>query len=249
MPSGSFYLTDRFEPVASVSLAGSNVPFLDQAAFQIKTGKITKNVNDFATVTKQVIANLEGGYFNPVYHSTGDSRYSTSGETMFGIDRKQGGTINTSKAGLSFWSKIDTAQREKKWRWNYIPPDPLQTELLNLVVQMMEPQYNKYISSYIGQQKNGDKVISIINSDGRLKFHFVYAVWNGPGWFQGFANRVVQAYNSGKKTADDLLKVAVYSRLNSTGVLGTNSPAPGGSAWSLINQGGTKIAELVGVTV
>lgn len=249
MPSGSFYLTEKFEPIASTNLQASGVVFLNEAGFSITSGTITKDINDFKTVTKNVIANLEGGYYNPLYHGTSDSRYSTSGETMFGIDRKQGGTINTGTAGKAFWGKIDAAQKDRKWRWNYIPPNPLQTELLDLVVAMMEPQYNSYVKLYVESQKNGKEVAAIINKDGRLKFHFIYAVWNGPGWFQGFSAKVVQAYNSGKKTADELLKVAVLSRLNSTGVLGSGSPSAGSGAWSLINQGGTKIAKLVGVAV
>jgi hypothetical protein len=65
MPSGSFYLTDRFDAVPSEAAASGNVSFLNQAAFTVVAGKITKDVNDFQTVTRQVIANLEGGYYNP----------------------------------------------------------------------------------------------------------------------------------------------------------------------------------------
>jgi hypothetical protein len=246
--SGSYYLTEKFEPVASTNLTQGSYEFSDEASYRIVAGKITKDITTFAEVTKLVIGNLEGGYFNPQYHGTGDSRYSTSGETMFGIDRKQGGTINTSAAGVQFWNKIGEAQKTKKWRWNYIPPDPLQTELLNLAVQMMEPMYNSYIKQYLLTLKNGQQVLDLINKDGRLKFNFVYATWNGPGWFQGFANRVVTAYNSGKKTSDDLLKVFISARINSVGILG-KGPSRGSGAWSLINQGGQKIAGLVGVAV
>jgi len=247
--SGSFYLTEKFEPVATTNLQGGSYEFINEASYKVSVGKITKDISDFKTVTKQVIANLEGGYYNPAYHGTGDTRYNTSGETMFGIDRRQGGTINTSKAGISFWQKIEQAQTTKKWTWNYIPPDPLQTQLLDLVVQMMEPRYNDYIRSYVGTKKNGKEISDLINKDGRLKFNFIYATWNGPGWFAGFASRVAAAYNSGKKTPDELLKVAVGARINNEGILGGGSPTKGNSSWSLINQGGIKIAKLVGVTV
>ena len=44
----------------------------------------------FNDSTKLVIDQLEGGYFNPAWHNVGDPRYSTSGETMFGLDRHAG---------------------------------------------------------------------------------------------------------------------------------------------------------------
>lgn len=244
----SFFLSSEAIPTPYLNVNDPNVTFSDAQSYKVTAGSIDKKVSDFTAVTKQVIANLEGGYFNPVYHNLGDSRYGASGETMFGIDKKNGGTINTSAAGISFWKKIDQAQKDKKWRWNYIPPDPLQTELLNLAAQMIEPRYNINSKAYITSQTNGDKVLQLINQDGRLKFNFVYACWNGTGWFSAFAKRTVAAYNKGQKTADELLKVAVGARIDSAGILG-NAPTRGDSSWSLINQGGLKIAKLVGVQV
>jgi hypothetical protein len=247
--SGSFYLTEKFEAVATTNLELGSYEYNNEASYKVTAGPITKTASDFKTVTQQVIANLEGGYAHPLYHNQGDPRFSKSGETMFGIDRKTGGTINTSKAGVAFWKKIDEAQKTKKWRLFYIPPDPLKTELVDLVVQMIEPGYNDFIKRYVESLKNGKEVSAIINKDGRLKFNFIYASWNGPGWFKGFAYRTVAAYNSGKKTPDELLKAAISARINNEGVLGGGSPRRGNNDWSLINQGGLKIAKLVGVTV
>jgi len=249
MFSGSFYLTDKFEPVATTNLQAGSYEFNNGQSYKIGVGKITKDVSDFKTVTKQVIANLEGGYYNPAYHGTGDARYNTSGETMFGIDRKNGGTINTSKAGVEFWKLIEEAQKTKKWKWNYVPPDPLQTQLVDLAVQMIEPGYNDFIKRYVESKTNGKQVSDIINQDGRLKFNFVYGAWNGPGWFQGYSNKVVAAYNSGKKTPDELVKVFIAARLDSTDLLKKGKPVKNGSSWSLQNQSGIKIAKLIGVNV
>jgi hypothetical protein len=250
--SGSFNLgvieTSGFY-TGDAESARANVTFSDAKSYKITAGSIDKKISDFTAITKQVIANLEGGYFNPVYHSLGDSRYGASGETMFGIDRKNGGTINTSAAGVQFWKKIGDAQKNTKWKWNYIPPDPLQTELINLAAQMMEPTFNANSKAYLLKLKNGDKVLQLINQDGRLKFNFIYACWNGPGWFAGFAKRTVEAYNKGQKTADELLKVVVGARIDSTNIWVKGGPKRGGSSWSLINQGGLKIAKLVGLQV
>jgi hypothetical protein len=223
----AFFLTSEFKSATPAPASG--VGFEQGASYKVTVGKITKEVKSFEEVTKQVIANLEGGYYNPVYHNTGDSRYSTSGETMFGIDRKAGGSINTTEAGKKFWSKIDTAQKTAKWRYNYIPPDPLQKELVDLAVQIMKPVYDSNMKKYLADPT----VQKVVESDGRLLFNFVYACWNGPGWFRGWAREIKKAYKSGKRTSEEMTKYFVAMRVNSTN--------------SLISQGGSKIKSLVGL--
>jgi hypothetical protein len=73
----------------------------------------------------------------------------------------------------------------------------------------------------------------VIESDGRLLFNFIYACWNGPGWFKGWAREIKKAYKSGKTSSEDLVKYFVALRVTSTN--------------SLISQGGRKIKELVGL--
>jgi hypothetical protein len=223
----AFFLTSEFK--GSTPSPASGIAFEQGASYKVTVGKITKEASSFAEVTKQVVAYLEGGYYNPAYHSTGDSRYSTSGETMFGIDRKAGGTINTTEAGKKFWSKIDTAQKTAKWKWNYIPPNPLQKELLDSVVQIMKPVYDSNMKKYLADPA----LQKVIESDGRLLFNFIYACWNGPGWFKGWAREIKKAYKSGKTSSEDLVKYFVALRVTSTN--------------SLISQGGRKIKELVGL--
>lgn len=234
----SYFLTSEFVPVPSLNTA----PFETGESYKIVAGPITKEVKDFKTVTRQVIANLEGGYYNPnpAYNHPGskDPRYSASGETMFGIDRKAGGTINTTPAGKKFWGKIDETQKSTKWKWNYIPPDPLQSELVDLAVQIQETPFNQALKKYV----NDSKVEAVIRSDGRLLFNFVYAIWNGPGWFQGWSKEIREAYHKGKTSSEDLLKLFVARRINNTNIL-----PRGNKQNSLIEQGGYKIKKLVGL--
>jgi hypothetical protein len=221
----AFYLTSEFkvvEPTTGESFDGG-------ASYTVSAGKITKDTKKFEEVTKQVIAYLEGGYYNPQYHITGDKRYGTSGETMFGIDRVAGGSINKTKAGIAFWKKIEEAQKNSKWKWNYIPADPLQKDLLDLAVQVMQPVYESNMKAYIADQN----LQKVIESDGRLLFNFIYACWNGPGWFQRWAKEIKKAYKGGKTNTEDLLKLFVSLRATSSN--------------SLIAQGGQKIKELVGL--
>lgn len=221
----AFFLTSEFK----VAPATENVTFDQGKSSNVPTGTIKKEVSKFADVTKQVIAYLEGGYYNPRYHITGDSRYGTSGETMFGIDKVAGGSINKTKAGIAFWKKIDEAQTKTKWKWNYIPSDPLQKDLLDLAVQVMQPVYESNMKAYIADAN----LQKIIESDGRLLFNFVYACWNGPGWFQRWSKEIKKAYKAGKTDSEDLLKLFVSLRTSSSN--------------SLINQGGNKIKKLVGL--
>ena len=72
---------------------------------------------------------------------------------------------------------------------------------------------------------------ALVNSDPRLLFNFIYATWNGSGWFKQFAKKINDSVASGVTDTDQLTKVAVAART--------------GSSNSLISQGGNKIASLV----
>lgn len=247
----NYFLGSELAPQAFSGTSDSGWDFTG-AGFTITTGPVTKDAADFKTVTKQVIANLEGGYFNPKTHATGDSRYKYSGETMFGIDRKAGapataGPENKAAPASSkkFWQKIDDAQKSKKWSWNYIPPDPLQTELLDLAVEIMKPAYTNFKKSYL----TNPELVKVVESDGRLLFNFIYATWNGPGWFSAFAREITDYYNKGNKSSEALLKWFVARRINPAGLqIASNYKVKNGDvAWSLSNQGGLKIKKLVGI--
>jgi hypothetical protein len=103
---------------------------------------------------------------------------------------------------------------------------------------MQEEPFNRYLKIYVPDPK----AQAVIKSDGRLLFNFVYATWNGPGWFQGWGKEISEAYKKGKTSSEDLLKLFVARRINNTNVLNG-----GNKQNSLINQGGNKIKNLVGL--
>jgi hypothetical protein len=206
--------------------------------------KVTKEMNNFAEVVKAVVINLEGGYYSGGGNK--DPRYNTSGETMFGIDRVRGGTLNTSTAGKKFWKIMDDNNAKTKWPWNYIPKDPIKSELYTLVTEMIKPQYESLTKKYVNAP-----VKTLIESDGRLYYNMIYAAWNGPGWFKGFAQLLNNAYKAGSKTSDQLLDVITKDRINGgkeAYKLGTGKNLGSNSA-SLISQTGYKIAKATGVKV
>jgi len=193
---------------------------------------IELDVKDFDGIVGKVIDNLEGGYYHPDMLNDGrvkDSRYSNSGETMMGIDRKAGGTINTTPEGIKFWDLIDSANARSEWKWGY-RGGSLEPQLRELAGKMIKRYYDTYATKYLS-----GAALKIVNENPKLLFNFVYSVWNGPGWFDKFAEEVNKAVSSGITDPEELATLAVKRRTNSEN--------------SLIAQGGKKIAKLLDVQV
>lgn len=173
---------------------------------------ISENTNtkvDFTTLTKKIISELEGGYYHPDMRNRlrGDwSKYGASGETMFGIDRLKGGSINTSAAGREFWRLIDNANAKNTWDWNY-KGGQLGERLQVLAAQMMKPQFDTYMKSYLTPEAQ-----KIIYSNDALTFNFVYATWNGPGWFERFAKQFNNDVKKNLSVEELIRKVLEYRR-------------------------------------
>jgi len=182
----------------------------------------------FVKVTNIVIDKMEGGYYHPDMLLDGrvkDSRYASSGETMFGIDRVAGGTINYTPEGRAFWKVIDDANARKNWKWNYLGGS-LNSKLKDLASEVMYPVYVDNSKRYLSEEAS-----KIVDSDPRLVFNFSYASWNGSGWFQRFAKPINEAVKKGIKNPDKLIQIAIESRTKSSN--------------SLIKQGGTKIESFI----
>lgn len=187
---------------------------LNQFFKKVKDKKSLSKVNaDFSEITKMVIDRIEGGYYNPEWHRK--SAMGRSGETMFGIDRVHGGRLNTSSPGVEFWSIIDKNKNPEVWKHGYRGGN-LQEQLTNLVVQIMEPHYKELCEKYLDEDAR-----KIIDSDKALTFNFIYAAWNGSGFFQRFANDINEAVKEGKTEPKELQEVALNSRRNTS--LGSTS--------------------------
>jgi hypothetical protein len=202
----------------------------------------------FDYVTGVVIDKLEGGYFHPDMRTNNPSKfgvYHRSGETMFGLDRHAGHDLYYSTprktsdvlANLKyiyngsyqfksddakeFWQTIDNANARKNWSWldrggNLYP------RLRKLTGGIMLPQYTKLADRYLSEKSR-----EIVESDPRILFHFIYACWNGSGWFKKFAEKFNNAVASGTTNKNELLNVAIKSRTQSGN--------------QLISDGGNKI--------
>ena len=158
---------------------------------------------NFLDIAKKVINKLEGGYFNPKWHK-GTSL--DSGETMFGMDRKHGKTYRESAAGKKFWEIIDKNKNEKVWR-HYYRGGEFESELTKLAAEQIEPVFYENKKKYLS-----DEAEKIVDRSPKLIFHFAYATWNGPGFFQLFANKINKSVEDGITDIDELVTIALNSR-------------------------------------
>lgn len=171
----------------------------------------SNNIN-FVKMVGIIIDKLEGGYYHPDMLKDGrvkSSLYGASGETMFGIDRLKGGSINTTNIGRQFWNLIDSANARKNWNWNYKGGN-IGGKLKDLVAEMMRPQYDLYTKNYLSEQSQ-----KIINSNESLAFNFVYATWNGPGWFKYFATKFNRDVANGINDINQLIYNVIKYRKES----------------------------------
>lgn len=193
----------------------------DSETIITNTGGGDVNFND---VTKKVIANFEGGYWNPICHGTKGMGKST--ETMFGLDRYNG-NIESTPEGKEFFRLIDDEKKKlgaksegsgkdmkwtnmdkfcQKWKYNYKGGD-LKQKLMDLTVLNRKKSYDNNMSRYANDPEVKKR---ILNNKGLL-VHMTYATWNGPGFFKKFASDLSQAIKQGKSDKE-LIDVAIQSR-------------------------------------
>lgn len=162
---------------------------------------------DKLTLTNAIIDNIEGGYYHPDMKSNlrnGD-RLGDSGETMFGIDRRAGAPQFTTKTAdaVAFWNLVDQYYGTHHSDATYYGdkadgrrvPANVGIQLRHYVSEMIEDAYDDW-NDYLS-----DGAKRIVENDPRLMLQFWYAVWNGPGNFQKFANLVNAAYSNGERSA------------------------------------------------
>lgn len=190
----------------------------------------TPSGDNWMDVTRKVIRKFEGGYWNPscskypgTKHPPKSGIYSKSSETMFGLDREAGNIENISSDGKKFFELIDNEKQKlgeenfcKKWKWNYIPEEPLKSELIDLAAKTMKKQYDDNAFRYFkGKTKD------IVEGSKPLLLHFSYATWNGPGFFKDFAQNINDGVAQGKSIRQ-LVKIAKEDRKRRLG----------GTAWA-----------------
>lgn len=220
------------------SYAKGETPASDTEKTQTDTSSSETTISsggggNFMDITKKVIENFEGGYWNPFCPSHPKGGMGRSTETLFGLDRYNGNIESTSE-GKEFFRIIDDEKRAmgatssgsgsgmrwsnmdrfcKKWKWNSRGGDKEQ-KLKELAASIMKKRFDSHMSSFVKDPKTRQK---IMNNDGLL-IHMSYATWNGSGFFKKFADKLQQGVKQGM-TDKQLIDLAVQSRA-STGLIG-----------------------------
>jgi hypothetical protein len=182
--------------------------------------------SSFIDITKKVIDKFEGGYWHgPTVKNISTSKLGicsnhpsngmgVSTETMFGLDRYNGGIESTSD-GEKFFKIIDDEKRElgmtnfcKKWRWLYRGGDK-EEELKTLAAKIMKNYFDSNMVNFVKDKKLKNKILN----NKALLLHMSYASWNGPGFFQKFANSLQKGLNEGFSD-NKLIDLAIKDRRN-----------------------------------
>ena len=71
----------------------------------------------------------------------------------------------------------------------------------------MIPRYETLKSQNLSSEAK-----KLVEEDKRLTLHLLYGVWNGPGFFQDFADVINSEVASGNTDRDSLYEVAIDSR-------------------------------------
>lgn len=174
------------------------------------------STDDIRDMVVGIIENLEGGYYHPNMKLQNPSKFDVmgdSGETMFGMDRKHGGQEVTSPAGVEFWKLIDAENAKDNWKYLYgLEDNPnLKDKLIDLIVDIMYPLFLKNCDLYLNEEAR-----ALVMSDPKLKFNFLYATYNGSGWFQKFARKFNQKVDEGVRDMGELQDHAIQIRKESS---------------------------------
>ena len=162
-----------------------------------------------ADLVYKIIDNIEGGYYHPDMKSklkNGDVM-GNSGETMYGLDRKNGapGVTTATNSGVKFWQLVDryySSHHGDTKYWNDKAegkksdiPASVGAQLKPLAADIIEYLFQKNLPKLsAGAQQ-------LVLRDPALTLQFLYATYNGSGNFQKFADVMNAAYSNGERSA------------------------------------------------
>ncbi len=169
---------------------------------------------DFNKMINLIINKIEGGYYHPNMMNDGRAKgMGSSGETMFGMDRKNGNWESRSEAGREFFKTLDDADAANKWSWNYMG-GPYESKLRELSAEMIKNEYINNSKEFLSPEAQ-----QIVNGSAKLTFNFIYASYNGPGWFKRFANDINNLVSSGVTDPEELSRKFIELRKGSSNSL------------------------------
>ena len=164
---------------------------------------------------RRPVPRVKNGIIKP-----GMGLFSNSGETLYGIDRSNNdGGKEDKKNWSNFWNLVDAYKTTKlpgekvsfmTCDWEFEPNKNSNFNKLaaKYAFDFMYNRYLKFSKNFFTSSQ-----ISFFEKDARLRFHFIYACFNGYGFFKNFAhsykNHLTQTQNY-----DQLVKLCLNDRLN-----------------------------------
>lgn len=149
----------------------------------------------------------------------GVAYFNNSGETIYGIDRSNNdGGREDSGDFNSLWSLVDSYKNKNlpgtnvsfmNCRWEFDPPDsPDVRQMKKYSGNFMYHRYQKYSKMFLKSDE-----IAFLEKDARLRFHFIYACYNGVGFFKKFAGKF-QQHISQTKDYNSLVTMCLNDRIH-----------------------------------
>lgn len=231
-PTGRIDIEDIKHLIAALIIKNFDDSDLGSLSKSTTTKKLSGKLNSpnsFKEAVSIISNELEGGYYHPIMKEKNPSKYGVmgkSGETMFGMDRKHGEQENYS-AGREFWKIVDSFNPKDNWEYGYMLNDKpeVRSQLEDLIVEIMKPQFESLIAKYLSDESR-----ELVLNDPKLFFNFVYATYNGSGWFQGFAKKFNTKVAEGERDIEALRDYALQIRKE--------------ASHSLIRRSGNKIERI-----
>jgi hypothetical protein len=125
------------------------------------------------------------------------------------------GDWDNDPVGSEFWQLVDEnsgwapeSAGKPKWSHGYMGGS-IEGQLRSYVYEMMIPRFESLKDQYLPSESK-----KLVEEDKRLTMHLLYAVWNGPGFFQEFADVIDSEVSSGNTDRDSLYEVAIDSRVH-----------------------------------
>ena len=172
-------------------------------------------------VTKKVIDNFEGGYWNywECKNHPWHSMYKKSGETMFGLDRKAGEIEKLGPDGKEFFRIIDDEKKKlgmsnfcSKWIYNYRGGE-LEERLKSLASKIMYNEYLKNMSNYIKDPETKKRIEGNRASDSFSnisRYSVVLELFSQSGYFSALRlDTISSAFSAFKYAPEEKIAVNV----------------------------------------
>jgi len=207
-------MSEQFDGViGSLAFDPIEIPALPE-----KLPVLNVTLEQFGPMTEIVIDNFEGGYYNPNmlknFKAADQALLKSSGETMFGLDKKAGASLQQYPEWNQFWKIVDEDRAKNIWKYNY-KGGGVAAELKRLAAALMYRWFSYLAGKYILISSMDE-----ITNDQRLIIHFSYACWNGESWFKKYSDALNKAISKFSGNKDAIFEEAIKARTQATNKFG-----------------------------